>query len=201
MNNPIDLLNKTFNKEGKEAVEKAVRGKYGRTNSGTYIKLVAERAALASYEYYMGKLLNREPCALDECTKAGEILGRLKQKAISSATDQLRRKARSCIAHGILDAPRYGDGGMSNLEHFESTRTAEGEAEVRLQEMLERISELPEEDGQLLAMVVDAQAERNSPRIPYKAIAEDLGVSTDQVQYRWKKVRARLADSFREYQP
>ncbi len=193
-----DLLNETFG-ESRADIEKAVRRRYRRSNPAAYIDMVAERAAIASYEYYMAKLVNQDACALDECTTPEEVLGRLKQKAISSATDQLRRKARSCIAHGILDAPGCGGEGTSNLEYFESTRAVQGEDEARLQEMLERISELPEEDGQLLAMVVDAQADKNSPRIPYKAIAEELGVSTHQVQYRWKKIRARLADSFREY--
>lgn len=190
------LLHDTFAKK-RNWLHAIIRREYGAGNPPAFIDWVAERACVHSYEYYLKKLHDGAPSTFDDCLTEQDVLNRLKMKAKSNAIDLIRKKERSSIVHGILDAPRSEDeDGSTNLEYFEALSLTHGEdqvlEELTIREVAEKLSELSEDDRQFLERLIGAQVEGNYARPPFKAIAEELGVSPHKIKYRWKKLQAKI---------
>ena len=191
----IEMLNETFAKQ-RNKIDEAVRGEFGPTNPPAFTDSLVERASIESYEYFLKKLRNGEKSGFDECQSKIEVFNWLKQKAKSVAMDLARRKSASSIVHGVLDAPRSEDGGVSNLEYFEAmslTHRADPILdELISQAIVEKLSELSEEERQFMDKLVGAQIDGDYVRPPFKSVAKELGISTHKVQYRWKKLQAKI---------
>lgn len=193
----IELLHETFkDEENKQKIENAIRRKFGRTNPPAYTQSLVERAPSDSYEYFLTKLTNGEESGINQCRTTEEVLPKLIGKALSEAMDYARRKSASKIVHGVLDAPRFDDDGVSNLEYFEAmsiTHSADPVMdELTFGAIAEKLSELSDEDKEFMEKVVGAQLDGGYVRPPFKAIAEELGTTTHKVQYRWKKLQAKI---------
>ena len=196
----IEMLNETFAMQ-RNKIDEAVRGEFGPTNPPAFTDSLVERASIESYEYFLKKLRNGEKSGFDECQSKIEVFNRLKQKAKSLAMDLARRKSASSIVHGVLDAHRSEDGGVSNLEYFEAMSLTHCSGsmipdpildELISQAIVEKLSELSEEERQFMDKLVGAQIDGDYVRPPFKSVAKELGISTHKVQYRWKKLRAKI---------
>lgn len=190
------LLHDTF-ADKRDWLQYIIRLEFGAGNPAAFIDWVAERASVDSYEYYLKKLNDGTTSTFDDCLTEQDVLNRLKMKAKSNAIDLIRRKERSSIVHGVLDAPRSEDeDGSTNLEYFEALSLTHGEdqvlEELTIREVAEKLSELSEDDRQFLEKLIGAQVEGDYARPPFKAVAEELGVSPHKIKYRWKKLQAKI---------
>lgn len=196
-----EMLNETFARD-KGNIERAIRAEFGRTNPSAFTESLVERAPIGSYEYYLRLLKNGEKSRFNKCQTHDEVFTLLKKKAKSLAIDYARRKSASSIVHGILDAPRSEDNGLSNLEYFEAMSITHGADpvldELTVQTIAEKLSGLSDDDRQFIDKLIGAQIDGDYVRPPFKAVAAELGTTTHKVQYRWKKLQAQILDLIQE---
>lgn len=187
-----------------KALEKAVfQHCYSKAHSESQIRDVASKATTDSVIYYLEKRKNGEPSKLDDLQTDSDKFNLLLLKAKCDAVSMFRRKRNTKIKHGFLDAPRMEDEeSTTNLDQYQQPGQDQDPVASRLRvgELADTLSQLPQDDQEFMEKLVGAQLDGGYKRPPYKAVAAELGVKPHKVEYRWKKLKARISELTRDHQ-
>ncbi|SNC59216.1 hypothetical protein SAMN04487881_0012 [Marinobacter sp. es.048] len=191
---------------GAEKVRKALENEvfrhcYSKGHSESQIRDVASKAVTDSVIYYLAKRKSGKPSRLKNLKTDSDRFNLLLWKAKREATTMFRRKRDTKIKHGFLDAPRMEDDeGTTNLDQYQKPGQNQDPvtSQLRLGELADTLSQLPQDDQEFMEKLVSAQLDGGYKRPPYKIVAAELGVKPHKVEYRWKKLKARIAELTRE---